>query len=208
MHDDDAAGLPRRLRHGEHFAQHGLLFHRHVAILVRGRTAQERNVDGHRFEEQPFLAGQVDHFHEIRRRARALPRPLLSWIDERVQTGLGDKPRPAGRHVAHQLRQHALRQRVGLDPVFRSQPDQARGVDQRARNRSPEQSLVRQVTGAQRRPITYTDHTHRREPLRLAFGQEAPLDRRQQGFRHRVPAARPADQDRVAIRDELRRLVR
>ena len=85
LHDDDAAGAPRRLRHRQHLAEHGLLLHRDVAVLVGGRAAQERDVDRHRLEEQPFLAGEVDHLDEIGRRARALPRALLARVDERVE---------------------------------------------------------------------------------------------------------------------------
>ncbi len=85
LHDDDAAGAPRRLRHREHLAEHRFLLHRHVAVLVGGRAAQERDVDRHRLEEQPLLAGEVDDLDEIGRRARALPRALLARIDERVE---------------------------------------------------------------------------------------------------------------------------
>ena len=58
LHDDDAARAARRLRHREHLAEHRLLLHRHVAVLVGRRAAQERDVDRHRLEEQPLLAGE------------------------------------------------------------------------------------------------------------------------------------------------------
>jgi hypothetical protein len=51
LHDDDAARAACRLCHGEHFAENRFLFHRHVAVLVAGRAAQECDVHRDRFEE-------------------------------------------------------------------------------------------------------------------------------------------------------------
>ena len=119
----------------------------------------------------------------------------------------GQQPGPAGRHVAHELRQHALRKRVGLDLVLGGEAHQARRIDQRAGDRALEQALVREVAGAQRRAVADADDADRRQPLRLAFGEEAPLDRGEQRFGHRVPAARAADQDRIAVLDQSRRFV-
>ena len=78
---------------------------------------------------------------------------------------------------------------------------------QRARDRSLEQTLVREVTRTQRRTIAHAHHAHRRKALRLAFGHEATPHCGEQCFGHRVPATRTADQDRVAVGNKLRRFV-
>ena len=192
-------GAPGRLRHRQHLAKHGLLFHRHVAILVGGRTAQKCDVDRHRLEEQPFLPGEGDDFYEIQWRTGTLPGALLSWIDETVESRLGEQAGSAGGHIAHELRQHTLRKRVRFDLVLGCQANEARRIDESARDRPLEQTLVREMTGTQSRPIADADNAHRCKSSRLAFRLEAPLDRGKQSFGHRMTAAGTADQDRVAI---------
>ena len=134
-----------------------------VTLPSSSAVVPRRNatVDRHRLEEQPFLAGEVDHLDEVRRRARALPRALLPRIDERVEAGLREQARAAGGHVAHELRQHALRQRVRLDLVLRRQAHQARRIDQRARDRALEQSFVREMAS---RPAPRGRRRRRRSP--------------------------------------------
>ncbi len=204
LDDHDSACAPRRLRHRQHLSEHRLLFHRHVSILVRGRSAQEGDVDRHRLEEEPFLAGEIDDLDEIRRRARALPRTLLAGIDERVESGLRQQTRSPGRHVAHELRQHALRQRVRFDLVRGGEARQPRRVDQRARDRSLDEALVRKMRRAERGAIADAHDAHRGQSARLAFGQESPLHRGEQGLGHRMAAARSAEEDRVAVLDQCR----
>ncbi len=75
LHDDDAAEAPRCLRHGQHLAQHRLLLHRDIAVFIGRGAAQKGDADRDGLEEQPFLAADRHHLNEIRRRARALPRP-------------------------------------------------------------------------------------------------------------------------------------
>ena len=64
------------------------------------------------------------------------------------------------------------------------------------------------MTGAKRTAITNTDDTHRSKASRLAVRLETPPYRSKQGLRHGMPAARPADQDRVAIFHKACRFVR
>ena len=70
-----------------------------------------------------------------------------------------------------------------------------------------EQAFVREVRRAERRAITHADDAHRRQAARPALGEKAALDRGEQRLGHRVSAAGTADQDRVAVLDELRRFV-
>ena len=104
LHDDDAARAPRRLRHREHFAEHGFLFHRDVAVFVGGGAAQQRDIDRERLEAQPFLAVDMHQLDEHLFRRRTLTRALLTRIDERAEPGLRDEAGTPARHFAHQLR--------------------------------------------------------------------------------------------------------
>ena len=57
------------------------------------------------------------------------------------------------------------------------------------------------------RAVADADDADRRESERLAFGEEAALDGREQRLGHRVAAARAADQDRIAVLDQSCRFV-
>src|SRR5437763_5701439 len=63
------------------------------------------------------------------------------------------------------------------------------------------------MRGAERSAITDADDAHRCQTQRFALGEKATLDRGEQRFGHGVSAAGAADQDRVAILDQLCRLV-
>ena len=88
--------------------------------------AKERHADRHGLEEEPLFAIELDDLDKVRRRARALPRALLSRVDEGIEAGLGDEAGTPRRHVAHQLRKHALGQRIGFDLVLGSEAHKAR----------------------------------------------------------------------------------
>jgi hypothetical protein len=203
LHDDEAAGAPRRLRARQHLAGNRLLLHGDVAVLVRGGAAQKDDVERQRLEAQPFLAVDRHQLDEILLGARALAPAELARIDEGVQPGLGDEAGAAARHLPHQLRQHALRQRVGLDLVVAGEVDQHRRVDQRAGHAALEHARVGKARGALLRPVADADHMDQTKIARLPFVQEALLDRRQDRFRNRMPAARPADQNIVTGPNQL-----
>ena len=109
---------------------------------------RKRDVDVERLVEQPFLAVDRHQFDEIlagaggsaaRRRWRGstkVCRPVLV-----IKPG-----RPAG-HLAHELREHALRQRVGLDLVGESELRKAWRVDQRAGDAAPQHAFVPEMPG-------------------------------------------------------------
>jgi hypothetical protein len=204
LHDHHAALAARGLCHRQHFAEHGLVFHRHVAVFVGGGAAQKGHVDRKRLEAQPLFAVELHHFNQFFAGARTLFRALLTRVDKRAEPCLGDQAGAARGHVAHQLRQHALRQRIGLDLVLRGERDEPRRIHQRTGDGALEQAFARQMRGAQRRAVADADHADRRDAGRLLFPFEAAADRRQQIFRYRMPAARAADQYRVSGFEQLR----
>src|SRR5262249_56044861 len=121
--------------------------------------------------------GEIEECGEMRRGGGTLASALLPRVDEGVETRLGDESRTAGRHLAHQLRQHALRQRIRLDLVFRGESYEAGRVDKCARDGSLEQSFVREMRGAERRAIADADDADGRQTSRSALREKPALDR-------------------------------
>ena len=153
-------------------------------------------------EQQPLAAAQRDDLDEILGRPGVLLAAGLARIDVRAEPDLGDDPRPAGSDLAHELREHALRERVRLELVR---------LDER-----PETRLVADV--AADRPALESGQPELREP---AIGEVADAndpDRRQvarmaglgvhrgelvdEALRQGVPRSRAADDDGRAVADE------
>ena len=65
LHDDQAVGVLRRHRHGEIVERQRLALHGDVAVRVGGGAAQERDVDRKGLVEQPLLAVDLHHPHEV-----------------------------------------------------------------------------------------------------------------------------------------------
>jgi hypothetical protein len=142
-------------------------------------------------DQRPDLPAALD---EVVARARALPSAELARVDVGVEAGLGDQPGPAAGDLAHQLRQHALRQGVGLDLVGARQRHEARCVDQRAGDTALDHALVREAVGAGAGdPVADADDVDEAQVARLAAGEEALLERRQHRLGHRVAADRRED---------------
>ena len=119
---------------------------------------------------------------------------------------LGDEPRPAGRDLAHELRQHALRERVRLDLVRLDERAEARLVADVAADRPPHEPGQAELREAAVGEVADADDADRGQVARPALLAE---DRRQlvdEALRHGVPGARAADQQRAAVADEPDRL--
>ena len=207
LHDDKAAAALRGLRHRQHLAEDRLLFHGDVAVLVRGRAAQEAGVDRERLVEQKLLAPERHELDEVLARAPALPAAAVARVDEGVEPGPRQEPRPSGRDLARQLRQRALRQRVALDHVGDGKVRDLRRVDEGAADDALQEAVVSEMAGAEVAAVAEPDRVDRGDAARLAGREEAAFDRGHQRLRHGVAAARAADQDRVAGADETGRLV-
>jgi len=95
----------------------------------------------------------------------ALARAAMPGIDESMQAGPRDEPGPAGSHVAHHLRQDALRQRVGLDLVGEGKLDHHGRIDQCARDRPLEHSVVTETRGPFGRTVAKSNDMDQRQPL-------------------------------------------
>jgi hypothetical protein len=117
LHDDDAARVARRHCDRQRLKRQRLLLHRDVAVDVRGGAAHDADVDVERLVEQVLLAVDRHQRHQIVGGARVDLSAAQAWIDEGAQPDLGQVAGLVGGDVAKQVRDHALRQVVGLDPV-------------------------------------------------------------------------------------------
>ena len=104
-------------------AEQRLVLHRDIAVLVGGGPANERNIDRKWLVAQPFLAIDHHQLDQVFLRAGALAAAPLPGIDEGVEANLGDEPRPPAGDIARDLRQNALRQGVGFNPVLERHRD-------------------------------------------------------------------------------------
>ncbi len=128
--------------------------------------------------------------------ARALCRPpAVTRIDESVQPRPGEEAGPSGRHLAHELRQGALRQGVAVDLLGERELGDLRRVDEGAADDAPQQALMSEVVGAERFAVAEADRMQRGDVARRALGKKAPLERRKQRFGNGMTSARAADQD-------------
>ena len=117
LHDHDAAGVAHRHRDRERLERERLALHRHVAVRVGGRAADDADVDRKGPVEQVLLAVDFDQRHQILGRALVDLAAAEARIDERAEADARELARLAGGDVAEQVRDHALRQVVGLDLV-------------------------------------------------------------------------------------------
>ena len=94
-----------------------------LTVLIGGGAAKQRDVDPERLVAQPFLTIDRHQLDQIFLRAGALAAAGLPGIDEGMESNLGDEPRASARDVARDLRQNALRQGVGFNPVLERHRD-------------------------------------------------------------------------------------
>jgi hypothetical protein len=190
----DAAGTPRRLGHGQHLAEHGLLFHADVAVLVGRGAAQERDVDVEGLVEQPLAAGQGDDVDQIVAGRGALAPTAVARIDEGVQADLGDQPGSPRSHLAHQLRQRALGKVVRLDGVGDGHVGDRRRIDEGSGDDPLQQVAMREMTDPLGGLVAEPHGVETGERPRSSFAQEPIPEGQNQPFGDRVAAPGAADQ--------------
>ena len=120
--DHQPARVLGRHRHRQIVQRQRLALHAEVAGGVGGGGADEGDVDRERLVEQPFLAVELDQADELLGRGGVDLAARLARVDEGAQADLGEGAGLAGGDVAVEVRDHALRQVVGLDPVLDRQP--------------------------------------------------------------------------------------
>ncbi len=149
--DHDAAAVAGGHRHGEHLAAHGLVVQRQAAVGVRRAAPDHRHVDRERVVEQPLPSAQGDDLDEVLGRARVLLAAGVARIDVRVEPDVRDEAGPAAGDLAAQQREHALRERIGLELAGLDERAERRLVADVAADRAPHQPGERELGEARGR---------------------------------------------------------
>ena len=119
--EHDAAVVLHCLRGGEGLGQQSLAFHRDVAVLIRRRAADDRDVDREDGGEDPFLAGQGDQFDDVVDGGGVQPAAVDARVHEGAQPDVAHDTGAVRRGDAQQMGDGALRQAVRLDEVVRGE---------------------------------------------------------------------------------------
>ncbi|OQC23654.1 MAG: hypothetical protein BWX71_02008 [Deltaproteobacteria bacterium ADurb.Bin072] len=116
--DHEAPGVFSCRRYGVGLDGERLLFHGHVAVRVRRRAPDDAHIDREGHVGEVVLAVEVDKLHEV----IFCPRVDLSSVQPGIDIGPkaygGDGARLVCRNVPEHVRNHALGEIVGLDPVL------------------------------------------------------------------------------------------
>ncbi|MEZ5861283.1 MAG: hypothetical protein R3D28_20285 [Geminicoccaceae bacterium] len=204
--DDDAAMQVGSTGDREVLAEERLVLHRDVAALVGRGAADDRDIDRKAAEEQVLLAPDGDELDQVLGRARALPAAAVARVDEGVEPGAGEEAGAAGRHVAAELGEGALRQGVGLDLVGDRHGGEARAVVEAATDHPPGEAGLGQDVEAGLLPVADRDDAHQREITWAAALLVVGGQRLDEGLGHGMAATRATDQDAVPGPDQGRGL--
>ena len=155
-----------------------------VAGGVGGGGADEGDVDRERLVEQPLLAVELDQPDEILGGGGVDLAAALARVDEGAQADLGEGAGLAGGDVAVEVRDAALRQVVGLDPVLDREPADLGDQPPMAADDALREPVMAQPV----QPLLLAVALPRREQQ----GQVARLAGRDEALLERRPADRPA----------------
>ena len=145
LHDDQAAAVARRHGDGQALQRECLALHGDVAVGVGRGATHDGHVDGQRAVEQVLAPLQRQQRHQVVARALVELAATVARIDKRAQADAAQVAGPASGDVAEQVRNHALRQVVGLDAVVHRQFLQPRHQPPMATNGAANQAFMSQV---------------------------------------------------------------
>ena len=184
LHDHDAARVLDRHRHREIVEVERLALRRDVAVRVGGGAAQESDVEREAAVEQPLLAVDLHHPDEVFGGDGVDLAALEPRIDEGADADAGERAGLAGGDVAVEVRDHALRQVVGLDLALEREAADLRDQAPMAADHALEQAVVAERVEAAVLAVPLPGGEQQREVARLAGFEEALFERDQKRIRH------------------------
>jgi hypothetical protein len=204
--DHDAVAVLGRHRHGEIVEGEGFALHRDVAEGIRRGAPHEGDVDLADLVEQPLLTIDFDQTDDVPGGGGIDPATAVAGIDEGVESDLGEGTGFAGGQIPEQLADDSLRQVIGLDAVVECQLRHLRHAAPVARHHPAQQAFVAQVIEPQGLAVALAGGGEQRQVLWAAGGEEAALQRRQQGLGE-AGLDEPGTGQRIAIPDQGDRFV-
>ena len=115
LHDDHTAGIVHGGGDGQHFQGQGFAFHGDVAIGIGSGAADQSDIDGEGLVEQIFAPGNGHQFDQVLGGAGVHFAAAKARINEGAQPDCAECAGLVGGDVAEQVRDHPLRQVIGLD---------------------------------------------------------------------------------------------
>ncbi len=168
LHDDDAARVARGHRDRLRLERERFAFHRHVAVGIGGGAAYDADVDRKRAVEQVLLAVDRHQRHEVLFGARVDLAAAVARVDEGAKSHARKLTGLARGDVPVQVRDHALRQVVRLDPVADGERLQLRHQAPVASDHALDEPVVPQMIEAALLAVPLPRRVHEREPARIA----------------------------------------
>ncbi len=114
LSNHDAAGIARGHGDGERLQRQRFLLHRQIAVRVAGRSPDDADIDRESFVEEIFLAVDFHQADDVLLRLLVELAAAVARIDKSAEPDARDMARPVCGDVAKEVRDHALRQIIGL----------------------------------------------------------------------------------------------
>ncbi len=199
--DHQAARVLGRHRHRQIVQRQRLALHAEIAGGIGCGAADECDVNRERLVEQPLLPAELEQLHELLGRGGVDLAAGLARVDEGAQAHLGEGAGFAGGDVAVEVRDHPLRQVVGLDPVLHGQPADLGDQAPMPADHPLEQPVMPEPIEAQFLAVALPRREQQRQVARLSRVEKPPFQPGQQIVR-RADADEARGADRVAATDQ------
>ena len=169
--------------------------------------ADDGDIDRERPEEEPLLAGQLDHLHEVLG-GGPLFAPGVPGVDVGVETHRRDQTGPAGRDLPTQLGKDTLGERICLDQALLDELTQTRLVSDVRADGPAHEARQGQLGESAVGEVADADNPHRGQvlgrplrPIHLGQGVDEELGKG-------VTGPRPADDHSCPVGRGANRLFR
>ena len=213
LRDDDAAAIVGGHRNGQRLQRQRLFFHGHVAVEVGRGATDDAHMNREGLVEQVVLAVDGHQVHQLFPGDRVDLAAAKTRVNKRTQTNAGQRAGLAGSDVTKQVRDHALRQVVGLNLVARGQCLKLRHQPPVPAHHALDQPAMAEMVEPALLAIALTRGVDQRKVARIAhaivallgLGEETFLKRHGDAF-GKTDADKAASSHGVATAHQLHRL--
>ena len=168
LRDHDAVGIVRGHGDGERFERQRFLLHCQIAVRIAGRSPNDADIDRESLVEEIFLAIDFHQTDDVLLRLLVELAAAVTRIDESAKADARDMAGSVRSNVAEQMRDHALRQIIGLDLVGDGEMLQLRHQAPVATDDSAHEPLVREMVQSALLPVALACRIDQRQIARMA----------------------------------------